>query len=107
MMEKCEHCGVEADEDEIDIYHRSCRLKAAFPGAYTEAGGIVSFDVPKITEAIEMKELKGFVTAVKAMRDSQQAYFRNRRREDLAESKRLEKKVDLVLMRLKRELPND
>jgi hypothetical protein len=57
-MEKCEHCGVEADEDEIDIYHRSCRLKSAFPGAYTEAGGIVSFDVSKIAEAIESKRLE-------------------------------------------------
>lgn len=34
---KCEHCGkVCADEDELEIMHRGCRLKACFPRTYKE-----------------------------------------------------------------------
>lgn len=51
---KCEHCGkVVADEDELEIWHRACRLKACFPEAVTDmGGGIVSFDMNKIKEQL-------------------------------------------------------
>ncbi len=54
MSYKCEHCGTEEEtEFDLEIKHRSCRLKAAFPGAYTERGdGLISFDMKKISEAL-------------------------------------------------------
>lgn len=54
MAFKCEYCGQEVDtEDELEIEHRACRLKAAFPGAYTEQGdGLVTFDMRKVSESL-------------------------------------------------------
>lgn len=50
MPFKCEHCGGEEEtEAELEVKHRACRLKAAFPGAYTEQGdGLVTFDMKKV-----------------------------------------------------------
>ncbi len=48
---KCEHCGtVCADDDELTIFHRGCRLAAAFPGAYRDEGGLRIFDMAKVKE---------------------------------------------------------
>jgi len=55
MMEyKCEHCGTICESEyELDIDHRSCRLKAAFPGAYSEElDGLVTFDVKKMADSL-------------------------------------------------------
>jgi hypothetical protein len=51
---KCEHCGTEVEtEMELEVEHRACRLKAAFPGAYTEEGdGLVTFDMKKVSESL-------------------------------------------------------
>ena len=51
----CQHCGkVAADELELDVYHRGCRLSAMYPEARKElGGGLVSFDVAKIMEKLE------------------------------------------------------
>lgn len=51
---KCEHCGeVANDEYDLEIHHRGCRLKAAFPGAYTEhLDGIVAFDMSKVVNQL-------------------------------------------------------
>ena len=47
---QCEVCGkVEREEYRLDIYHRGCRLAAAFPDATTRTGdGLVSLDIAKI-----------------------------------------------------------
>jgi hypothetical protein len=38
---------------QIEIEHRGCRLKAAFPAAYTEQGnGLVTFDMKKVSESL-------------------------------------------------------
>ena len=51
---KCKHCGkIVQDEDELEIYHRGCRLKAAFPVAYTQKGSLLFFDLKKVTEELE------------------------------------------------------
>lgn len=54
MAFKCEHCGQEVEtEEELEIEHRSCRLKAAFPAAYTEQGdGLITFDMKKVVESL-------------------------------------------------------
>jgi len=54
MAFKCEYCGQEVDTEALlEIGHRACRLKAAFPGAYTElADGLVTFDMKKISEVL-------------------------------------------------------
>ncbi len=54
MTLKCEHCGAEVeDEFQLDIEHRACRLKVAFPGAYTEgADGLVTFDMKRVAESL-------------------------------------------------------
>lgn len=44
----CPHCG---QPDTYDAEHRACRMKAAFPGAYSQEGALVSFDMEKIKEA--------------------------------------------------------
>jgi len=51
---KCEHCGkVVSDEYELEIWHRTCRLKACFPGTATDrGGGLTSFDMSKIKEQL-------------------------------------------------------
>jgi len=51
---KCEQCGTECEtEYELEIEHRSCRLKSAFPGAYTVKGdGLVTFDMKKVSESL-------------------------------------------------------
>ena len=53
-IERCPHCGEPCEDDE-DIMHRGCRLKAAFPGTYTSDGGLLKFDVGKIKAALEAK----------------------------------------------------
>lgn len=54
MPFKCEHCGGEEEtEIDLEVKHRACRLKAAFPGAYTEQGdGLVTFDMKKVAETL-------------------------------------------------------
>lgn len=53
----CEHCGdTAADEQDLEIFHRSCRLKAVFPGAYSQQGGLVTFDMDKVAEAVGYKK---------------------------------------------------
>ena len=54
MTYKCEHCGQEEEtENELGINHRDCRLKAAFPGAYTDKGdGLIAFDMGKVAESL-------------------------------------------------------
>lgn len=51
---KCEHCGTVCEtEAELEIEHRACRLKAAFPGAYSEGlNGLVTFDVKKMSDSL-------------------------------------------------------
>lgn len=50
---RCEHCGeICDDDDELQIFHRSCRLKAAFPGTFTIDGPLVKFDLSKIKEIL-------------------------------------------------------
>jgi hypothetical protein len=50
---KCEHCGkICEDEWELDVMHRGCRLKAAFPDAYRKEGGLLIFDMEKIREKL-------------------------------------------------------
>ena len=36
--------------------HRDCRLKAAFPGAYTQNGGLITFDTSSIRRTIGFQE---------------------------------------------------
>ena len=54
MSFKCEYCnGEEETKIDLEIKHRACRLKAAFPGAYTERGdGLVTFDMKKVVETL-------------------------------------------------------
>lgn len=48
---RCEYCGTEVgNETELEVEHRGCRLKAAFPAAYTEKGkGLLTFDMQKVS----------------------------------------------------------
>lgn len=48
-IDTCPHCG-EPERDETE--HRACRLKAAFPGSYSQDGAFVSFDLSEISAAI-------------------------------------------------------
>ena len=54
MTFKCEHCGEDVvTEAELDIEHRACRLKAAFPGSYSEQiNGLVTFDMNRVAESL-------------------------------------------------------
>jgi len=46
----CEHCGeLCEDEDVLEVFHRGCRLKAAFPDAYEADGPLLMFDPRKMT----------------------------------------------------------
>ncbi len=48
---KCEHCGAECEDDfDLEVMHRGCRLKAAFPDCYTKEGPFLKFDVKKMAE---------------------------------------------------------
>jgi hypothetical protein len=51
---QCEHCGKEEEtEAGIEIGHRACRLKAAFPGSYSgDADGLVTFDMGSLRERL-------------------------------------------------------
>lgn len=49
MSERCPHCG---KPDEYESQHRSCRMKAAFPGAYHEDGALVTFDMQTLAERL-------------------------------------------------------
>ena len=51
---QCEVCGkVEREEYRLDIYHRGCRLKAAFLNTVTERGhGFMSLDVSVLAQSI-------------------------------------------------------
>ncbi len=54
---ECEHCGQEAEDlYDLDVGHRGCRLKAAFPGAYDQDGGLVTFDMAKVRAQLGMVE---------------------------------------------------
>ena len=51
---RCEHCGAFCkDEWELEVYHRGCRLRAAFPNACTAEGPLLKFDIAKIKEELE------------------------------------------------------
>ena len=59
MLDKCEHCGTEAEDIDIQVFHRACRLKAAFPDSYEElGGGLVSFDMSKLKDKLFPEEKK-------------------------------------------------
>lgn len=51
-METCEHCGTEADDYDIEIFHRSCRLSAAFPAAASQEGALVTFNMDAIRDKL-------------------------------------------------------
>jgi hypothetical protein len=52
---RCEHCGeICVDDEDLQIGHRSCRLKAAFPGDYKTDGPLVIFDMKKIKERLKL-----------------------------------------------------
>lgn len=54
---KCEHCGaICEDELELDVRHRGCRFKAAFPDCYEKKAGLLVFDVKKIAAKLENRE---------------------------------------------------
>lgn len=53
---KCAICGDEGHPYDIEIYHRGCRLSAAFPGAYRREGRLLSFDPTKMKEHLEKEE---------------------------------------------------
>lgn len=54
---RCEHCGgICEDEDDLQVLHRGCRLKALFPDACTEDGPVLKFDVKKIKEQLDAKK---------------------------------------------------
>ena len=57
-MYKCEICGRECEsQEELEVEHRGCRLKAAFPGAYNEQGdGLVTFDMKKVAKQLGLFE---------------------------------------------------
>ncbi len=57
-LEKCEVCGVEADQLDIEIFHRACRFKRAFPDAYEEKDGLLFFDPAKMREQLERSDSK-------------------------------------------------
>jgi hypothetical protein len=50
---KCEICGGEGIADEIEIFHRGCRLSEAFPSAYEAKDGMLFFDPQKMREDLE------------------------------------------------------
>ncbi len=56
MNEKCDICGEEGDVWEIDVFHRACRLRRAFPGACSTEGGQILFDPAKIKEHLERQD---------------------------------------------------
>lgn len=53
---KCEHCGAHCDDEfELDIYHRGCRLSAAFsdlPGGVSTEDGVMKLDMVRIGQAM-------------------------------------------------------
>ena len=51
--EKCDVCGAEGHTFDIEIFHRSCRFKAAIPDAYTRKDGLLFFDPVKMKEHLE------------------------------------------------------
>jgi hypothetical protein len=53
-MFRCEICQTECETElELEVEHRACRLKAAFPGAYSEkSDGIVTFDMKHVAESL-------------------------------------------------------
>ena len=42
----------------INTDHRSCRLKRAFPDAYTKKGGLLFFDMNKISKEFKSDKKK-------------------------------------------------
>jgi hypothetical protein len=44
----CDVCGTRGDPLDIEVRHRSCRLKEAFPDAYAEKDGMLFFDPLKM-----------------------------------------------------------
>ncbi|MDO8616737.1 MAG: hypothetical protein Q7T33_13540 [Dehalococcoidia bacterium] len=55
-IEKCPICGGEGDPWEIEVFHRACRLKRAFPGAYHRDGDLLFFDPEKMRQQLENEE---------------------------------------------------
>ncbi len=51
--ERCEVCGGEGHPFEIEIFHRGCRLKNAFPNAHKEKDGMLFFDPARMKENIK------------------------------------------------------
>ena len=49
----CEVCGTRGDPLDVEVRHRRCRLKAAFPDANEEKDGLMVFDPRKMREAIK------------------------------------------------------
>jgi hypothetical protein len=46
---RCEHCGQLTDDEwDLEIFHRGCRLRAAFPDCYETDGDTLKFDFEKI-----------------------------------------------------------
>jgi hypothetical protein len=57
---KCEICGkTEEDEFDVEIFHRGCRLKAAFPDSYKDIGGLLAFDPRKMLRELDSAKKKG------------------------------------------------
>ncbi len=52
---KC-FCGKMVEKG--DIMHRGCRLKHAFPDAYTKEGNLLIFDVKKIKKTLKKRNVK-------------------------------------------------
>jgi hypothetical protein len=51
---RCEHCGeICADEDSLEVFHRACRLTAAFPDCYEAQGSLLLFDPKKLAARIK------------------------------------------------------
>ena len=50
---KCDVCGGEGIADEVEIFHRGCRLSEAFPNAYEKIDGMLFFDPRKMREDVE------------------------------------------------------
>ena len=54
---RCEHCGaVCEDELELRVFHRGCRLGAAFRHASTHEGPFLKIDLTKISKKPEPEE---------------------------------------------------
>lgn len=46
----CDVCRQRGDPLDIEVLHRGCRLRRAFPDAYEETSGLLLFDPTKMDE---------------------------------------------------------